>query len=298
MDRETLIDVIGPMPERPTLKSKIVESRDQQSFIQHKVCYLVEENELISAFLLIPKNLKKPAPGIVCHHQHASMYNRAKSEMVGLVGDPDLAYAKELAELGFVTIAADALPFEERNWHGESWWGVEYFELATRILQGKTLLSKVLSDISASIDCLMQCEQVDKQAIGFIGHSYGARMAIWAPVIDRRIRAAVSNCFCLNFKNSLDPKAETRIPMELCLPNFLEYGDVEDVVRLMPPCSLYLSVAKEDKWCRDAHQIYEYSKDAFDNTELRFKEWEGTHSFRPEMRLEAYEFLKEKLCVP
>ena len=38
------------------------------------------------------------------------------SEVVGLKGDADQAYASELAERGYVVIAPDALAFEERNW--------------------------------------------------------------------------------------------------------------------------------------------------------------------------------------
>ncbi|HUG84834.1 MAG TPA: DUF3626 domain-containing protein [Euzebya sp.] len=39
-----------------------------------------------------------------------------KSEVVGLAGDADQAYARELAEQGFLTITPDAIGFEERNW--------------------------------------------------------------------------------------------------------------------------------------------------------------------------------------
>ena len=85
--------------------------------------------------------------------------------------------------------------------------------------------------------------------------------------------------------------------MEYCVPNILKYGDVEDVVRLINPCHLYLSVAKNDKWSEDAEEIYNYAKDYFKEAEIKLKIWPGDHAFTKEMREEAYNFLRNKLCV-
>ena len=63
----------------------------------------------------------------------------------------EIRYASELAEKGYVVIAPDALAFEERNWSNPQGYA-EYFELATRLVQGKTLLSKCLHDISIALD--------------------------------------------------------------------------------------------------------------------------------------------------
>ena len=95
--------------------------------------------------------------------------------------------------------AIDAIGFEDRNKNKKSWWGTEYFELATRIIKGKTLLEKTLSDLSAAINYLQT--KIDKfSKIGFIGHSYGGRMANLFPAFDKRIKVSLSNCYCRNFK--------------------------------------------------------------------------------------------------
>jgi hypothetical protein len=39
-------------------------------------------------------------PVIFCHHQHSGQFDLGKSEVVGLRGDPDQAYAAELARRG------------------------------------------------------------------------------------------------------------------------------------------------------------------------------------------------------
>ena len=297
MNIDQFFEVIGPLTNRPSPEGKVIETQEFENYVQQKVSYLVESNERINAYICIPKYINSKMPAIICHHQHSSKYNQAKSEMVGLIGDPDLAYAKELACAGFITLSADSIAFEDRNWNNESWWGTEYYELVTRIIKGRTLIEKVLSDISAGINYLASRSEVNIDKIGFIGHSYGGRMAVWSPVYDRRIKVSVSNCFCKNIKNSIPKDKKTRIPMEYCVPNILKYGDVEDVVRLINPCHLYLSATKDDKWSKDAELIYNYAKDSFIDSEIKLKIWPGDHAFTKEMREEAYAFLKDKLCV-
>ncbi len=75
---------------------------------------------------LSPKTCCAAYPQSFAHHQHASQFHLGKSEVVGLKGDADQAYGSELAERGYVVIAPDALA---------------YYELATRLVQGRTLLS-------------------------------------------------------------------------------------------------------------------------------------------------------------
>ena len=295
MKYKQYIKLLGPITKKVKPKGKIISRKVFKNYIQEKIEYFVEKNEKIKAFLLIPKNLEKKAPLIICHHQHASKYIRAKSEMVGLVGDKNLAYAKELVEKGFVTFAPDAIGFEERNKSKKNWWGSEYFELATRLIKGKTLLAKNLSDLSISLDYLQTRKEINKYKIGFIGHSYGGRMAILFPAYDKRIKASVSNCYARKLKYSLDINSNTRIPMELVVPNLLKYGDFDQFTKLVPPCNLMLSVAKKDKWSQDALKIYRFAKPFFKKSELKIKFWPGKHSFKKKMRNEAYNFLVEKL---
>jgi dienelactone hydrolase len=260
--------------------------------VRESIEYAVEPDERVKCFVLVPKHINRTAAAIFAHHQHASQFHLGKSEVVGLEGDPDQAYASELAERGYVVIAPDALAFEERNWSSPSGYA-EYFELATRLVQGKTLLSKCLHDVSVALDYLVNRPEVDPLRIGFIGHSYGGRMAIWAPALDNRIRASVSNCGCVNYKQSLT--RDTGVQMEFCLPGVLQFGDVEDVVRLVAPRALLLQATSDDKWSRGAHTIFKYAESLFPKGKLKLEYWPGGHVFTREMRQAAYRFLDEHL---
>lgn len=133
----------------------------------------------------------------------------------------------------------------------------------------------------------------DPERIGFTGHSYGGRMAIWAPAFDRRIKASVSNCGCVSYEDSL--AREVGIQPEFCVPGILSLGDIEDVVRLVAPRALYLSAGSDDKYSRGAERIAEYARDAFPAGQLECRVWNGGHAFTEERREAAYDFLSRRL---
>jgi hypothetical protein len=70
---------------------------------------------------------------------HAGNFGLGRREVVGLAGDPDQAYARELAEQGFPTIARDAIGFNERSWSPDGRSNVSWFELATRLVHGSDI---------------------------------------------------------------------------------------------------------------------------------------------------------------
>ena len=292
MDVDDLRKVLGPFPERCDLDPVVVEKVDCNSYWRETVEYAVEPGEAIKTYVLVPKNLSTPGPAVFAHHQHARQYDLGKSEVVGLAGDPDQAYGAELAERGYVVIAPDALAFEERNWSNPSG-DAEYYELATRIVQGKTFLAKCLHDVSVALDYLETRPEVDAERVGFIGHSYGGKMAIWAAALDQRIKASVSNCGCVSFKSSL--VRDTGIQMEFCVPNILGLGDVEDIIRLIAPRALLLQGTMEDKWSRGAGALGEYAQSAFPAGKFKLAVWPGGHVFTPQMRTAAYHFLDRHL---
>lgn len=292
MDNQIFARLIGPLPKKIDLHPVIIEEKDCGKYIQQKIQFFTEKDEIISAYLLLPKERKDKTPVIYCHHQHDGNWKLGKSEVVGLAGDPDMAYAQELAEKGYITFAPDAICFEERGYPDDGKW-FNYFELARRIVIGQNLLWKTLFDISVWIDYLFSRPEVDAEKIGFIGHSYWGRMAIFAPVFDRRIKASVSHCGCVNYKDSIEKKIW--IQMEFCVPGFLEYGDVEDVVRLVEPCSLLISGTTDDKYSMWANNIYDYAQETFKKGKLELRIYDGKHLFTEEMRNESYDFLRKYL---
>lgn len=185
-------------------------------------------------------------------------------------------------------MAPDAICFEERACPNDPVLHHAY-QLHTRLLRGQTLLAKVLFDISVGIDLLESLPEVDSTRIGFIGHSYGGRTALFAPAFDKRIKASVSNCGSTTFKEML--AQNIKIQFDYVVPNFLAFGDIEDVVRLVEPCNLLILGADDDKFSQNIETIFEYAAGAFVNGTLERQIYPGKHVFSEEMRLRAYKFL-------
>lgn len=286
--------LLGPFPAKVKLQVETTEQEDCGSYVRYKVAYNVEANDRISAYVCVPKNLAKPAPAIFCHHQHARNFELGKSEVVGLAGDPNQAYAKELAERGYITVSPDAIGFEERNWSDFND-KTEIQELFIRLTRGETLMAKVLHDVSVGIDYLLSRDDVDSERIGFIGHSYGGRMALWAPAFDSRIKVSVSNCGCVPYRYSLTH--ESGIQAEFCTPGIMQKHDIEDVIKNFDDCALLISATTDDKWSRGAEEVYGTIRPSFAEGKLELKMYEGAHIFTPEMREYAYAFLDNRLAA-
>lgn len=288
MDSTNFLFLLGEMPTKSELNPQVFEEVDCGAFIRQKIGYSSEVGEIISAFLCIPKNISAALPAIYCFHQHAANWSLGKSEVVGLAGSLDQVYAKELAEQGYITLAPDAICFEER---GDASDPVRYHahQLHSRLMRGQTLLGKVLFDISAGIDLLQSLSQVDAMRIGFVGHSYGGRTALFAPAYDRRIKISVSSCGSTKFKTML--AQDIGIQFDYVVPGFLSWGDIEDVVRLVEPSHLLILGTDDDKWSQDIEEICEYAKSAFATGKLERQIYPGKHSFSKEMRERAYKFL-------
>jgi hypothetical protein len=152
MNRDTILDFLGPIPENCLPEVDVIEEVDCEGYQRLKISFWVEPNDRCYAYLLFPHYEGKRLPAIYCHHQNTLQRN-GKEEVVGLQGASDLAYARELAERGYITFAPDAFTFSERKDEKDPI-GYAYWELATRLVQGKTLLSKLLHDIFVDLDIL------------------------------------------------------------------------------------------------------------------------------------------------
>ena len=280
-----LRDLLGPVAPSGPLDSVVHEEVICDGYVRRLVSYNVPSGRA-SAFVCVPDNLTAPVPVVFCHHQHHGQFDLGKSEVCGLRGDPDQAYAAELAQRGFITISPDAIGFEERNWDdGEN---VSWFELSSRLVVGRTLLADLLQEVSIAIDYALTLPEVDPDRVGFIGHSYGGRIAMWAPAWDERIRTSVSNCGCIPYRDSFTHDAGFQA--ELVVPGFASNFDVEDVLALSKQCSTLVIAAEDDVWSRGARDIETRLK-AREVSHVRVKIVPGKHEFRLAQREMAYEFL-------
>lgn len=179
----SLQEVMGPLPggeRRVPLELEVVETIDEPTLVRKKIRYATEPGDRVPAWLLIPKQRPSQGkfPAMLCLHQTTAI---GKDEPTGRGGKPNLHYALELAQRGYVTLAPDYPNFGERK--------VDPYALgyASASMKG-------IWDHLRGVDLLTSLEEVDENRIGVIGHSLGGHNSIFVALFDPRIKAVVSSC--------------------------------------------------------------------------------------------------------
>jgi len=172
--------VMGAMPSddrKVPLDLQVYDEVKLQKYTRKTISYATEPGDRVPAFLLIPHELKKPAAAMLCLHQTTAL---GKQEPAGM-GLKNLAYAAELAERGFVTLAPDYPGFGDYK--------IDAYE--------KGYVSTTMKGIwnhRRGVDLLRSLPDVAPERIGAIGHSLGGHNSLFAAVFEPRIRALVTSC--------------------------------------------------------------------------------------------------------
>jgi dienelactone hydrolase len=172
--------VMGQRPDTTGLALGIVtlESEEKPVYTRRKITYLSERGDDVPAYLLIPTTPKRRAPAMVCLHQ---TIKTGKDEPAGLGGNPNLHYAKELAERGYVCIVPD-YPYL-----GENAFDPYQHGYVSCTMKG------IVNHMRA-VDVLQSLSEVDPARIGSIGHSLGGHNTLFVAAFDDRVKAMVTSC--------------------------------------------------------------------------------------------------------
>lgn len=176
-----LQEVMGPLPgaeRRVPLDVRVVATFDETDYVRKKVTFATEPGDRVPAWLLVPKGRKGKGPGMLCLHQTVSI---GKDESVGLGGNPNLRYARELAGRGYVAIAPDYPGFGE-------------YQVDAYALGYASASMKAIWNNMRAVDLLGSLDEVDGDRLGVIGHSLGGHNAIFTAAFDPRLKAVVSSC--------------------------------------------------------------------------------------------------------
>lgn len=186
--------VLGPLSrEKPDLQVKVMDELSFPGFVRQRVNYFVDEWERVTAWQFLPEDAED-CPAILCLHDR---HPDGKNEPAGISGDPHLAFAQRLAELGYATFAPDCVtagervlssrvPYDSSTWYAEHPRGC--------------LLGKILQDHMRALDALQETRQVDGERIGVVGHGFGGTNALLLAATDPRIRATAASCGFVPFE--------------------------------------------------------------------------------------------------
>lgn len=297
---EAVEQAMGQLPEpsrRVPLDVEIVSSEDAGKYERRKITFAAEPGDRVPAWLLVPKDLKKPAPAMLCLHQTVKI---GKDEPAGLGGSKNLHYAHELAERGYVCIVPDYPSFGEYPFD---------FKAAASPEQGGYVsgsMKAIWNNIRA-IDVLETQPNVDREKIGVIGHSLGGHNAIFTAIHDLRIRAVVTSCgftafpdyYGGNLKGWTSDRYMPRIRDQYNNDPKQVPFDFTELIAAIAPRPFFTNSPLHDanfdvggvrKVIASAGEVYELlgAKDA-----IRAEYPDSAHDFPPEVRKAAYDWLEE-----
>ncbi len=246
---------------------EIIETYTTSQFDRQLIEYSGSKGDEIRAYLFIPKG-RRIRGSVLVHHQHNGERHLGKSEVAGIVGDPYQAFCPELAKKGIITLAPDSICFEDRrtNKKGlepdinpENDWLQHYNEMCYLLLDGTTLMKKVVEDSSIGISLLVQPDAHITDSMGILGHSYDGNTVILHSPFDDRIKYSCSSGAVCSYKT----KFENNVGIEMAevIPNFTTKYDIQDLLKFIKPRDLLIVSGKLDKYAQDAKQIYLAIKD-------------------------------------
>jgi len=307
---EGMQKAMGGLPnlsDLPPLNMEIIEQLKEDNYTRLTINFTVAENERVPAYLYVPirKGRKNRFPAMLALHPTGAL---GKGIVDGQTELPNRAYAKELAERGYVVIAPDYPSFGD----------LKEYDFKTDRYQSGTM--KSIFDNMRCVDLLAAREDVDSDRIGVIGHSLGGHGALFSGAFDTRLKVIISSCgwtlmdyynageeVTKKFGGALGPWAQERYMPLLRDKYDLDINripfDFDEVIAALAPRPFFSNSPVNDsnfnvvgvrKGMAEVSEVYDFLG-VRDKLEVRYPNCE--HDFPPEVRFEAYRFIDKTLKI-
>jgi len=225
--RSRLWELIPEKVAPGNFDAAVVARVDKGDYLREKVYFDSAPGTRVPAYVLIPKNVQYPVPGLVCFHDHGGMYYWGKEKIVEVEDEHPVlselkqrfyggrSYATDLCRAGFAVIVIDAFYWGERrlisdediargvNDHArvetrediqhanaQSGCAEDMFARALGAI-GHTWQGIWLRDEIRSLDYLLTRPEVDPERIGCVGLSMGGFRCAQFAGMEPRVKCAV-----------------------------------------------------------------------------------------------------------
>jgi dienelactone hydrolase len=280
--RGKLLELLHYAPPACDPQAEVVERVDKGDYVREKITFRTTPDIRVPAYVLVPKGLSKPAPGIVALHDHGGFYLWGKEKLVETEGEnPTLAefkqrsyagrsIATDLARQGYVVVVIDMFYWGERRMlldDDPADWRERPRDIsADRIrafnqrasqseqLVGRTIYSAGFTwpgvmfwDDVRTVDYLASRPEVDPKRLGCVGLSVGGLRSCHLAALDDRIRAAVVVGWMASFPAQLRRHVRNTIGHTKAVPGLMRYLDYPDVAALAMPSALLVINGSQDR---------------------------------------------------
>ena len=195
--RERWMKFLGPMPEpRPAVALEILKTESLSTIVRQLVRYKGEPGIFVEGYLLMPKvatENKMKYPAVLAMHPTT---NATIDDIAGISGQDTKQFGLTLAQRGFIVFCPRCFLWQDATSLNEA------VEKHRERHPNTTGMAKMLYDAMRGVDVLESLPQVDRSRIGAIGHSLGAKEALYLAAFDERIKAAAASEGGIGFRST------------------------------------------------------------------------------------------------
>lgn len=208
--RETLLDIVGPFPEKTPLNARVIRTVIKDEYKIEHIVYESQPGFYVTSSLFIPDGLKRreKAPAIIYCSGHSILGYRSEAYQHVILN---------LVKKGFIVFAFDPVGQGERIEYldpetGTTMSGISYHSYpgAQAFITGSSLAMHMIWDGIRAVDYLLTRREVDPSRIGITGRSGGGTQSAYIAAMDERIFATAPENYLTNFARLL----QTRGPQD------------------------------------------------------------------------------------
>jgi cephalosporin-C deacetylase-like acetyl esterase len=219
-------ELIHYTPPSTSLQVKSYGTISRSGYHIEKLTYESESGIVIPSLLFVPDG-----------------GNEKKAAVLMVSGDGKKASAPDAEQLvtsGMVVLSIDARGFGETQVNTDvdrrefdNYFG-DFKDAMTALLVGKTMAGMRALDITRGIDLLSARQNIDRDKIYVYGKKGGSIPALYAAVLDRRIRKVVLEGMLSSYNSVVKNKIHRQV-FESVVPGALKFYDLPDLVASLAP---------------------------------------------------------------
>ena len=181
------LNYLGALKANPSIPRLKVLSEDRpEGLIRQLVEYEGEPGMMEQGYLIRPEKINGKLPGVVALH---STSDTKMEYIAGVKEGKILPFGYRLAKMGFVVFCPMCFLWRDKG-DRDYVQQVERFKERHPYSKG---MAKMLFDAQRAVDVLVSLKEVDANRIGSMGHSLGAKEALYLSAFDNRVKVTVSN---------------------------------------------------------------------------------------------------------
>lgn len=279
--RARVLERLFYSPAPAKREAELVSRTDRGDYTLESIKLETAPDVQAPAFVLIPKNAKLPAPGIVVLHDHGGFYLWGKEKVLAEEGEHPVltefrnryyggrSIAADLARQGYVAIVIDMF-----YWGGRRLlYAADPPELRERTVQlgrdeiaafdrrssqneqlvarslmtaGTTWPGVMLWDDLRTLDYLARRPEVDAKRLGCVGLSVGGYRSFLLAALAPQIKAAVDVCWMTSYPRQVRRHVVNTVGLTFHIAGLLHDLDLPDLSALVAPRALMVISGSQD----------------------------------------------------